>query len=70
MYLLKSKGDVLSLFQSFVQSVVIPSGSRVERLRADKGDEYINTENMSYLLSSDRSVARVRQHQHASANRY
>ena len=36
-YLLKSKDGVLHAFQSFVQSMVIPSGVRVERLRADKG---------------------------------
>ena len=29
-YLLKSKHDALSSFQAFVQSVVIPSGFRVE----------------------------------------
>ena len=36
-YLLKSKDGALRAFQSFVQSMVIPSGVRVERLRADKG---------------------------------
>ena len=36
-YLLKSKNGALHPFQSFVQSMVIPSGVRVERLRADKG---------------------------------
>ena len=36
-YLLKSKDGALHAFQSFLQSVVIPSGVRVERLRADKG---------------------------------
>ena len=36
-YLLKSKDGALHAFQSFVQSMVIPSGVRVERLRADKG---------------------------------
>ena len=35
--LLKSKDGALHAFQSFVQSMVIPSGVRVERLRADKG---------------------------------
>ena len=37
-YLLKSKGGALHAFQSFVQSMVIPSGVRVERLRAEKGE--------------------------------
>ena len=36
-YLLKSKDGGLHAFQSFVQSMVIPSGVRVEWLRADKG---------------------------------
>ena len=36
-YLLKSKNGALHPFQSFVQSMVIPSGVCVERLRADKG---------------------------------
>ena len=35
-YLLKSKDGALHVFQSFVQSMVIPSGVRVERLRAEK----------------------------------
>ena len=35
-YLLKSKDGALRAFQSFVQSMVIPSGVRAERLRADK----------------------------------
>ena len=37
-YLLKSKDGALHAFQSFVQSMVIPSGVRVEWLRADKGN--------------------------------
>ena len=36
-YFLKSKDGALHAFQSFVQSMVIPSGVHVERLRADKG---------------------------------
>ena len=36
-YLLKSKDGALHAFQSFVQSMVIPSGVHVERLRADEG---------------------------------
>ena len=35
--LVKSKDGALHAFQSFVQSMVIPSGVRVERLRAGKG---------------------------------
>ena len=41
-YLLKSKHDDLSSFQVFVQTVVIPSGFRVERLRVDKGGDFIS----------------------------
>ena len=40
-YLLKSKHDALSSFQVFVQSMVIPNGFRVERLRVDKGGGFI-----------------------------
>ena len=36
-YLLKSKDGALHAFQSFVQSMAIPSGVRVERLRSGKG---------------------------------
>ena len=36
-YLLKSKDGTLHAFHSFVQSMVLPSGVHVERLRADKG---------------------------------
>ena len=36
-YLLKSKDGALHAFQSFVQSIMIPSGVCVELLRADKG---------------------------------
>ena len=49
-YLLESKGDALDSSQSFVQSVVIPSGSRVERLGVNKGDEYISNEYKGYCL--------------------
>ena len=43
-YLLKSKHDALTSFQVFVQSVAIPSGFCVERLRVDKRGEFINKE--------------------------
>ena len=41
-HMLTPKGDALSSFRSFVQSVMIPSDFRVERLRADKSGEYIS----------------------------
>ncbi|CAM9564750.1 unnamed protein product, partial [Sphacelaria rigidula] len=47
-YLKKSKGGTLHAFQSYVQSMVIPGGVRVERLRADKGGEFIGNEFKSY----------------------
>ena len=40
-HFLKSKDGAFHAFQSFVQSIVIPSGVCVERLRADKGGEFI-----------------------------
>ena len=43
-YLLKSKDGALHAFQSFVQLMVIPSGVRVERLRADIGGELIGND--------------------------
>ena len=55
-YLLKSKGDALSSFQSFVQSKVIPSGSLVERLRVEKGGEYISNEYKGCCLQTGVSL--------------
>ncbi|CAM9730603.1 unnamed protein product, partial [Ascophyllum nodosum] len=47
-YLLKSKDDALHVFQSFVLLMVIPSGVRVERLRADKGGKFIGNDFKDY----------------------
>ena len=55
-YLLKSKHDDLSSFQVFVQTVVIPSGFRVERLRVDKGGELISKEFQDYCLQTGVSI--------------
>lgn len=41
-YLLKSKNNALSTFKAFVQSVMIFGGFCVERLRVNKGGEYMN----------------------------
>lgn len=49
-YLLKSKSDAFSTFQSFPQYKVIPSGFYIERLRADKGVEYINKDFKGHFL--------------------
>ena len=55
-YFLKSKHDDLSSIQIFVQSVVIPSGFRVERLRVDKGGELISKEFQDYCLQTGVSI--------------
>ena len=55
-FLLKSKGGALSSFQTLVQSVVIPSGSRVKRLRTDRGGEYISNEYNGYCLQTGVSL--------------
>ncbi|CAN0079524.1 unnamed protein product [Sphacelaria rigidula] len=39
-YLAKTNCDALSTIQIFVESVVIPMGLRVQRLRTDKGGEH------------------------------
>ena len=39
-FLIKEKGDAVSSLQQFVQTVVIPRGLRIERLRKDRGREY------------------------------
>ena len=51
-YLLKSKEGALHAFQSFVQSMVIPSGVCVERLRADKGGEFIVNDFKGYCTQT------------------
>ena len=55
-YLLKSKHDALSSFQVFVQSVVIPSDFRVERVRMEKEGEFISKEFQDYSLQTGVSV--------------
>ncbi|CAM9739715.1 unnamed protein product [Sphacelaria rigidula] len=47
-YLQKPKDGTLNAFQFYVQSMAIPGGVRVERLRADKGGEFIGNEFKSY----------------------
>ena len=51
-YHLKSKNGALHAFQSFVQSMVIPSGVRVERLRADKRGEFIGNDFKDYCTQT------------------
>ena len=51
-YLLKSKDGALHAFQSFVHSMVISSGVRVERLRADKGGEFIGNDFKDYCAQT------------------
>ena len=55
-YLLKSKHDALTSFQVFVQSVLIPSGFRTERLRVDKGGEFVRKEFQGYCLQTGVSL--------------
>ena len=50
--MLKSKHDALRSFQVLVQSVVIRSVFRVERLRVNKGDEFISKEFQGYCLQT------------------
>ena len=47
-FLLEYKHDALNSFQVLVQSVVIPSGFSVERLRVGKGGELICKESQDY----------------------
>ena len=37
---IKEEADAVNTLKQFVQTVVIPRGQRVERLRSDRGDEY------------------------------
>ena len=55
-YFQNSKHDALSSFQVFVQSVVNPSGFRVERLRVDKGGGFISEEFQGYCLQTGVSL--------------
>ena len=48
-YLLMSKDGALHAFQS----IVIPSGVRVERLRSDKGGEFISNHFKDYCTQTD-----------------
>ena len=54
--MLKSKHDALSSYQVFIQSVMIPRGFRVERLRVEKGGEFISKEFQDYCLQTGVSL--------------
>ena len=54
--MLKSKHDALSSYQVFIQSVMIPRGFRVERLRVEKGGEFISKEFQDYCLQTGESL--------------
>ena len=56
MEIYKSRGNALSSFQSFVQSMVIPSGSGVECLRVDTDGEYIRNEYKGYSIQTGVSL--------------
>ncbi|CAM9978444.1 unnamed protein product, partial [Sphacelaria rigidula] len=51
-YLTQSKGDALKIFQTFIQTEVIPREARVKRLRADKGGECTGNEFHTYCSNS------------------
>ena len=51
-YILKSKDGALHAFQSSVQSMGIPSGVCVERLRADRGGEFIGHDFKDYCTQT------------------
>ena len=44
--------DALSTIQTFIKSLVIPMGLRVQRLRTDKGGEYKGQEFKDYCLNT------------------
>lgn len=48
--LLKHKSDAVASLMFVNQSVVIPSGLRIQRLRMDKGREYTNKAFEDYCL--------------------
>lgn len=51
-YLLKLKEEVVSTFQAFMQSMVIPSGLRIERLRTDESGQYVGMGFKDYGLQT------------------
>ncbi|CAM9874569.1 unnamed protein product, partial [Sphacelaria rigidula] len=61
-YLAKTKSDALSTIQTFVKSVVIPMGLRVQRLCTEKGGDCKGQEFEDYCLSTG-----IR-HEYASTN--
>ena len=52
MCILKSKDGALHIFLSFVQSMAIPSGVRVKRLKADIGGEFIGNDFKDYCTQT------------------
>ena len=66
-FLIKAKSDAIDTLKLFNQSLVIPTGLRLERLR---GDRYgIHRSGIPGILPSDRSKARVRFHKRPLTNR-
>ena len=55
-YLLTSKHDALSSFKISVHSVMIPSGFRVERSRADKGGQFTGKDFQNCCLQTGVSL--------------
>ena len=52
-YLLKNKSDAVASIKLFTQALFVFSGSRIQRLRADKGGEYTNKEFEDYCLGKN-----------------
>ena len=51
-YLLSNKSDAVASLHLLNQAVVIPSGSRIQRLCTDKGGDYTNEEVEDYCLQT------------------
>ncbi|CAM9927547.1 unnamed protein product, partial [Sphacelaria rigidula] len=58
-YLKKIKGGNLHAFQSYVQSMVIPGGVRVERLWEDEGGEFIGKHQYTQQIGLSERVGRT-----------
>ena len=67
-FLIKAKSDAIDTLKLFNQSLVIPTGLGLERLRGDRGTES-TASGIPGILPSDRSQAGVRFHEHPPKNR-
>ena len=51
-YLLSNKNEAIDALVNFTHDVVIASGHRLQRLRSDRGGEYIELEYREYCLQT------------------